>query len=897
MSLQTVILLGLILGSLAQTPPCPADPCDCFEGESGTVINCRNKGLTEIPTFKQTSASFALLTLAHNDLTQIGSRAFYTANGQPLKVKSIDIEGNSISTVDDEAFTGMTTVQELIMDMSGDAFPSAVSDLTKLEVLKLQGLHISELPHQVLQPLDSLKVFWLKNCHLQRLDDNDFDGQARSLEELNFEDNNLPEVPKEPLAGLTNLQTLTLAQNGFTSLPADSFSTLNSLKYLDISNNGLSSIDRDAFRGLEDTLETLDMYRCRLHDINLPPLERLRSLKMLNLNNNVDIQLIPMNLFSSMNNLEELGLHSCSLTYINLSTFKGVESTLVSLDLASNDISSIASFTFGAFRSLEKLMLNIQDLSNTLTPETFRGLENTLKELNLEGTYMETDDLKAVSYLRGLQILKLSSNSISSLPDFIFSQLGQLKTLEFNTNRLTGVRPAAMVGLQNSLETIDLRTNQISTISHCTFTDFAALDLIYLANNPLQCDCHTRWLREWLDKYDDFEQAQFQWRCSGPDPHSGLLLKDVNAENMVCDDGEEIEVCQEFSTPTPSIPPNERTTAIPPSALLVNHTNVTENSVGLIWQVLGGTVTSFLIEAMEAGANETVPPVFQEGVDATQRNITVDGLSPGTKYTLCVTAYYQQEDIPRLTECINSTTDGSNLPVTSKPSELAIILGSVVGVFLFIVLLVIVILVVRRTSAAAHPYDKGGLPESRADLPTMGYNSKRFSKPRSTMTSIGSSREDLERKLDGFTPEERNRILQLLSASTLSMASAGSMGSTRYLDEPRPHRWTGGASAYYNEEDPYHEIPQGEQYEYIPADAVTKYDYIPADQVKRPDPNEEKPVTPPPLPPPHPEGAEPPQLIISHENGQPPMLVFNNTSNNRLSQPVPHETHDSSEWI
>ena len=155
------------------------------------------------------------------------------------------------------------------------------------------------------------------------------------------------------------------------------------------------------------------------------------------------------------------------------------------------------------------------------------------------------------------------------------------------------------------------------------------------------------------------------------------------------------------------------------------------------------------------------------------------------------------------------------------------------------------------------------------------------------MTSVASSREDLERKLDGFTPEERDRILKLLSSSTLSMASTGSL---RYLDEPRPHRWAGGASAYHNgaEEDPYHEIPQGEGYEYIPADQVTKYDYIPADQVQRPLSNgksiSQPELSPPPLPPPHPESSDPPSIVIS----------------DGLSQPIPHQTTQpqvKEDWI
>ena len=201
-----------------------------------------------------------------------------------------------------------------------------------------------------------------------------------------------------------------------------------------------------------------------------------------------------------------------------------------------------------------------------------------------------------------------------------------------------------------------------------------------------------------------------------------------------------------------------------------------------------------------------------------------------------------------------------------------LILGCVIGLLAFLMLLAILICCIRRCHKKHHNDYEKTLP-ARKDAPQMGYNSKRFSKPSKSMTSLDNlDSHELEKKLEGFTQEERDRILNLLThsgASTLSMISHAS--SNRYLDNP-PHgsgvsTYPGGASRYphgqylnsmgYRNSGAYEEIPADQMnYEYIPADQIGKYDYIPADEVKR----MEIPEPVPPTPVPRPEGGAMPPL-------------------------------------
>ena len=998
------LVLGLVLEALAQ---CPVDPpCQCLENESGTVINCRSKGLIRIPLFKPTSIGIAELDLFDNSLESVGRKAFYTTAGQPLNVTRINLYKNYLSVVHDDAFIGMTGVKELLLAMHNGEFPSAVIHLPQLEMLKLSGLNIVQLPPQALQPFTSLRILGLWKCNLEKLVIGDLDAQRNSLEELSLWYTSLSSIPNEALKGLTNLRKLILLENFIKILPSNGFPALNSLEYLNIGNSDIHSIQAQAFAGLkklkeleltktfydyyasfnpvdvnklafsglEDTLESLSLKHFKFLNNDPSPIQQLRNLQKLYFDehdiNSVDF--INANLFFHMENLQELTLARCSLYYINLTMFAGSEETLTYLDLSENYIGAIDSSTFQMFKSLRTLILRHSVLRIVFTADSFLGLEDSLEYLDLSSTGMLTDHLPAISHLRNLRVLKLNHNhgikslpdlifskltqlqildlsvcSLSSvqpeavhglqnsltaidlsenyihrishctfkdftalvdinvssyylkcdchirwlkvwldkhessqskhfcqdpyfpyyplsislrdinaedllcengeevevchgstiqhvsmtttstpaeysttparcpvdppcecfenkigtvvschskgltrippfrptsasfadldfamnnlmsihskafyttagqpldvtcinlsherrivlglmvhddsfigledsleyldlsnigmltshlqavshlrnlrvlklrgnfiyrLPNIIFSQLTKLQTLDLSSNSLYGVRPAAMYGLQNSLENIDLSGNKIVTISHCTFKDFSVLESINLTYNPLLCDCHTLWLRDWLDKY---QGLQSEWVCATRE--RWFPMNSISTEDMLCEDGG-VEVCQELATP----PAN---TSLPYIIIFVNDLEIRDDYLLFAWNVLGGPVMSFLIEATKA--NETTPLVFQEVAHPKQHEIKVDGLLADTEYTVCVTALYKDGNVRHITECVNITTvsaspDREKQKAPDQPNQLAVVVGTVVGSIFFVTMLITVVMVTRK---------------------------------------------------------------------------------------------------------------------------------------------------------------------------------------------------------
>jgi hypothetical protein len=238
----------------------------------------------------------------------------------------------------------------------------------------------------------------------------------------------------------------------------------------------------------------------------------------------------------------------------------------------------------------------------------------------------------------------------------------------------------------------------------------------------------------------------------------------------------------------------------------------------------------------------------------------LEGLKASTTYQICIIMSTDASDEDSPQACTTGATAEGAGETGASGAELQIILGAVFGALAFVVILVVVVICCVRRSRKDESFDGGELSKMGASassrMPQAGYNSKRFSrqKPRDwevrnamqnldiaqAMQNANNRDKELQEKIDGFTADERDRILQMLrqsGGSTLSVVSAAS--SHRYVPEPPPFRGgaaggyypRGASGAYENDVDltderPYEEKPH--EYEEIPADT---YDQIPYDHM------------------------------------------------------------------
>ncbi|XP_063902327.1 leucine-rich repeat transmembrane protein FLRT1 [Zophobas morio] len=271
---------------------------------------------------------------------------------------------------------------------------------------------------------------------------------------------------------------------------------------LQLSGCKINSVESDAFKGQEQHLKNLNLQDNDLTKVPVDSLRPLRTLSLLDLSHNR----ITTVLDSSFETLKKLATLKLSDNNVTLSTgaLKGLETSLKNLNLKGTRQKDIPE----AVRNLKTLAFldlsqnSLRELPGKTGLKSFQGLDS-LTALNLERNLIQTLGKNAFRGVeRSLSSLSLLNNLLADFPTEALSALSELRVLDIGFNLLTELPDKAFQG-NPSITLLALDGNPLATIPFAALSHLNnTLRGLSLGGRFLHCDCRLAWVIDWIRNGD-----------------------------------------------------------------------------------------------------------------------------------------------------------------------------------------------------------------------------------------------------------------------------------------------------------------------------------------------------------------------------------------------------------
>jgi Leucine-rich repeat (LRR) protein len=287
--------------------------------------------------------------------------------------------------------------------------------------------------------------------------------QATGLYRLEVTHNPLFDITDEAFSGLErSLWELILKNNGIAKIPTKALRYLQKLRYLDLSANNIALIERDSFRGLQNNLQTLILADNSIAELSIESFQGLPNLQTLDL---------------SANNLRE----------ISPDVFREQMNSLIRVNFADNLLTEIPYFPLSMLKSLRFLDLS-QNRINDFQIRNHDGsplnMKLTLEQLHLEHNLIHVIPSASFQYFLVANQTFLDFNPIHSIGDDAF-QSARIRELYMRHCRLDFIEPSAFSGLENTLQVLDISGNNITSLPDKLFNSFDLLQHLNVKENKI----------------------------------------------------------------------------------------------------------------------------------------------------------------------------------------------------------------------------------------------------------------------------------------------------------------------------------------------------------------------------------------------------------------------------
>uniref|UniRef100_A0A3Q2ZBX8 Slit homolog 2 (Drosophila) n=1 Tax=Kryptolebias marmoratus TaxID=37003 RepID=A0A3Q2ZBX8_KRYMA len=376
----------------------------------------------------------------------------------------------------------------------------------------------------------------------------------KELERLRLNRNNLAVFPELLFLGTTKLYRLDLSENQIQGVPRKAFRGAVEIKNLQLDYNHISCIEDGAFRALRD-LEVLTLNNNNISRLSVASFNHMPKLRTFRLHsNNLQCDCHVAWLSEWLRQRPRLGLYTQCMAPPHLRGHNVAE--VQKKEFVCTGHQSPSSSSCSVLQCPESCTCsnNIVDCRGKGLTEIPTNLPETITEIRLEQNAIKVIPAGAFSPYKKLRRIDLSNNQISELASDAFQGLRSLNSLVLYGNKITEISKGLFEGLfslqllllnankiaclrvdafqdLHNLNLLSLYDNKLQTIAKGTFSSLRAIQTLHLAQNPFICDCHLKWLADYLQ---DNPIETSGARCTSPRRLANKRIGQIKSKKFRC---------------------------------------------------------------------------------------------------------------------------------------------------------------------------------------------------------------------------------------------------------------------------------------------------------------------------------------------------------------------------
>nr|AVK72306.1 slit1 protein [Isodiametra pulchra] len=384
----------------------------------------------------------------------------------------------------------------------------------------------------------------------------------KNLNRIDLSSNAIASIDHDAFHGLTELTQICLYSNSIRELPEDLLKGLKKLSILLLNSNRISCIP-DKFLSEVEEFSLLSFYANNIQSFSNGTI-RMKEVGHVHLGEN------PLICDCNLRWIREEGLIAKETSNAKCTWPLRVEGRL--LKSMSADEFTCVGGEESRTKDAGKCFIDLKcppkcncsegtrvDCSNAGFRQIPNNIPRYTTELHLSNNMIERIPADGIFLnMMNLRSLVLTDNLISEIEDGAFYGATELRTVDFSNNDIREIRKEIFQDLPN-LQKALFRNNRISCITNDTFSGNKHLELLSFFNNdirtveenpfqklpllatlnlysnPLVCNCHMRWLNEWINSLGPRLMVTGNPTCVEPKHLRNIPIFDMRPQDFDCE--------------------------------------------------------------------------------------------------------------------------------------------------------------------------------------------------------------------------------------------------------------------------------------------------------------------------------------------------------------------------